>query len=111
MNAILVVVLLVLFLGAAIGLPSAGPPAVALCLVVATGVGIAIGRFNRANDFLLRLYVSGLAIRFLVATLINYYGLQVFFGGDADTYDHFGWSLGMSWHGGGIYSVYVDQFT
>ncbi len=112
MNAILVVVLLVLFLGAAIALPIYGPTAVALCLVLATGVGIAIGRFNRANDFLLRLYAAGLAVRVLVAILINYYNLQTFFGGDADTYDHFGWSLGKSWHeAGAIYAVYVDQFT
>lgn len=91
--------------------PNHGLSALTLCLFLAIGVGLAVWRFDRANEYLVRLFVGALVVRILVATLIAFYELQVFFGGDADTYDFYGWSLGLSWHGKGIYGTYVQHFT
>lgn len=111
MNAILVIVMLIVLTVAAIVVPTYGPSAVALCVVTATAAGVAISQFNRANGFLVRLFAGALTVRVMVALVINYYDLQTFFGGDADTYDFYGWSLGKSWHGEAISGTYVDQFT
>lgn len=111
MNALLIVSLLVVYTVAAIIIPTFGPPAAALSIVCAGVAIIGISQFKRTNDFLVRLFAGALAARVIVATIINFYDLQTFFGGDADTYDFFGWSLGKSWHGGAIYATYVNQFT
>ena len=111
MNAVLIILMLALCATAAIAIPNHGPAAVLLCVVFAAGVGFAIWRFEKENKFLLRLFVGGLAVRMLVATLICGFNLETFFGGDADTYDFYGMSLGQAWHGRAIYATYVDQFT
>ena len=112
MNAILTFLLILTLAGSAIVAPKDGPPAVVLCLAFALIVGCAIWRFEHRNEFLLRLFVAGLCVRVVVAILIYRFRLQTFFGGDADTYDHFGFALNQVWHGGGaIYQNLVTQFT
>jgi dolichyl-phosphate-mannose-protein mannosyltransferase len=111
MNAVLTILLLFVCVAAAILVPTYGPPAVALCLFLGLAAGLAIWRFDRSNEFLVQLFAGALAVRILVATLIALFDLQVFFGGDADTYDFYGWSLGLSWHGRAIYGTYVEQFN
>ena len=49
--------------------------------------------------FLLRLFTAALLVRWAVAALIYYKGLQAFFGGDSITYDAFGNALSQSWQG------------
>ena len=56
-------------------------------------------RVNEDRQFLLRLFLAALALRWFVACLINYTGQQEFFGGDSITYDAFGYALSQSWHG------------
>jgi len=111
MNAVLTVLLLVACLAASFMVPTYGPPAVTLCLVLGLIGGVAIWRFDRANEFLVRLFVGAIVTRIFVATLIAFYGLEKFFGGDSDTYDFYGWALGLSWHGRAIYGTYVEQFN
>ncbi|MEP6706405.1 MAG: glycosyltransferase family 39 protein [Pyrinomonadaceae bacterium] len=112
MNAVLTFLLILTFCGTAIVAPKEGPPAVVLCLPFALIAGCAIWRFERRNEFLLRLFAAGLCVRVVIATLINYFQGQTFFGGDADTYDLFGFALNQQWHGGGaIYQNLVTQFT
>jgi 4-amino-4-deoxy-L-arabinose transferase-like glycosyltransferase len=82
-----------------------------LCLFLGLGAGLVVWRFDRSNEYLVRLFAGALAVRILVATIIAFYGMEKFFGGDADTYDFYGWSLGLSWHGGAIYGTYVEQFN
>ena len=51
------------------------------------------------HEFLLRLFMGALLLRWLVASFIYYKGMQAFFGGDAITYDAFGSALADSWQG------------
>ena len=111
MNAVLTILMLFVCAAAAILVPTYGPPAVTLCLFLGLGVGLAVWRFDRSNVFLVRLFVGAVALRIFVATLIAFYNLEKFFGGDSDTYDFYGWALGLSWHGRAIYGTYVEQFN
>lgn len=111
MNAVLTVLIILLCGVAAFVIPEDGPPAVALGLVVGVIAGLAIWRFEKKNEPLLQLYVGALAVRILVATLICFFELQTFFGGDADTYDGYGWGLLQSWKGDAVYKSLVDSFT
>jgi dolichyl-phosphate-mannose-protein mannosyltransferase len=111
MNAILTIITIFTCVAAIVMVPGQGPMAMVLCVLTAIGVGVLIQRVNQEREFLLRIFVGGLVIRILVAAVINSFDLQTFFGGDADTYDWFGYCLGQAWHGSGIYASYVDQFT
>ncbi len=51
------------------------------------------------HEFLLRLFMGALLVRWLVASFVYYKGMQAFFGGDAFTYDAFGNALAESWQG------------
>src|SRR5262249_10051263 len=51
------------------------------------------------RGFLLRIFLAGLLLRWIVGLVIYYKGWQAFFGGDAITYDAFGNALCQSWRG------------
>jgi hypothetical protein len=51
------------------------------------------------KDFLLRVFLAALLLRWIVGSIIYYKGWQSFFGADADTYDAFGNALCQSWRG------------
>src|SRR5438552_1437502 len=112
MNAILTILVLLTFAATAIIAPTAGPPAVVLCLVFSLIAGFAIWRFEDRNAFLLRLFIAALCARVMLSILIYALKLQTFFGGDAETYDQVGFAMNQAWHGGIAASQgLVDQFT
>jgi hypothetical protein len=80
-------------------LPGAGAGAVAVCAVPALAAALIISRANENADFLLRLFVGALLVRVLVGTVIFYFNLQSFFGGDAYTYDLLGMLTDKMWRG------------
>lgn len=51
------------------------------------------------RQFLLRLFVAALGVRYLLAYIVYTRNLQAFLGGDAMTYDAFGYALAQSWRG------------
>lgn len=51
------------------------------------------------RGFLLRLFFAALFLRYIVGYVIYYKHLQQFLGGDAQTYDVFGYALLQSWQG------------
>jgi len=51
------------------------------------------------KEFLLRVFLAALLLRWIVGSVIYYKGWQAFFGGDATTYDAFGYALCQSWRG------------
>jgi hypothetical protein len=63
------------------------------------------------NRFLIRLFIAGVLVRILVGALIYFLHLQEFFGGDANTYDQFGYALLKTWEGDKFYQYYVDRFV
>lgn len=110
MNALLILLSL-LVCGAALFIaPSAAPPALMLCVVVSIPIIIMLARPSPERVFLLRLFVAGLLIRIVVGTIIYSWNLQDFFGGDANTYDFFGYSLTKAWHGDTYHEAIYQTF-
>jgi len=111
MNALLTIFIILMCAVAAFVVPEYGLAAVAFCLFVALIAGLFIWRFDKSNEPLLRLFVGALAVRILVATAICFFEWQAFFGGDADTYDRYGYGLQQAWKGDAVYKNMVDNFT
>ncbi len=84
--------------------------AVLLTLVLAAVVGYFIYRDKEEGSFLLQLFAWGLLIRMLVATGIFMFNMQEFFGGDAITYDFFGFAQMKAWQGDTFYQAIADRF-
>jgi hypothetical protein len=84
--------------------------AVLLCLVLATIVGYFVYRHNEEKSFLLQLFAWALLVRMLLATGIFIFNVQEFFGGDALTYDFFGFAQMKAWQGDSYYKAIADRF-
>src|SRR6266566_9230518 len=111
MNGVLLALTLAMF-GAILALaPADGAPAILLALPLSALAGLAIFKFETDRRFLLRLFVSALLVRILVGTLIYLFHWQTFFGGDARTYDFFGYALLRTWEGSKDYEIAVNMFT
>jgi len=84
--------------------------AVLLCLFVAGGVGYFIYRDKVEGSFLLQLFAWGLLVRIFVATFIFIFNTQEFFGGDALTYDFYGFAVMKAWQGDSFYRALSIPF-
>jgi hypothetical protein len=111
MNALLIFLALVLSIGILIILPGEGASALVVGLGAASLAGLLISRTGEESKFLLRLFVSGLLIRILIGTIIFAFSLQEFFGGDANTYDFYGYSVLKVWQGEQYYQSLVNKFV
>jgi hypothetical protein len=78
-----------------------GSAAVLLCTACALVAGFVLSKADEGQrGFLMKVFVGGLLVRMAVGALINGFGLQDFFGGDALTYDLFGGALLEVWRSG-----------
>jgi Dolichyl-phosphate-mannose-protein mannosyltransferase len=111
MNGILAFLSLALCLGIVIVLPDEGASAVLVCVVLSVIAGIVINRSKVEPSFLVKLFVGALLTRMFVGTLIYYFSLQEFFGGDALTYDILGNSLLELWNGKLYLKRMLDQWS
>jgi hypothetical protein len=111
MNGLLLVVGLLMLAGIMVVTPGDGAPATLLALPLAALVAGLIYWAKIDHKFLLRLFIAGLMARLLIGTLIFVFQQQVFFGGDAFTYDLFGNALLKTWEGEKYFQTYVDLFT
>ncbi len=84
--------------------------AVLLCVALATIAGLAAYRQGVNGPFLLKLFIAALLIRMVLGTAIFVFKGQEFFGGDALTYDFFGFSQLSAWSGDKYYQRVVFQF-
>jgi Dolichyl-phosphate-mannose-protein mannosyltransferase len=84
--------------------------AVLLCLLLGSVIGHFIYRDKEEGSFLLQLFAWGLLIRMLVATGIFMFNMQEFFGGDAITYDFYGFAQMKVWQGDTFYQAVADRF-
>lgn len=98
MNALLAVLALGLCAAIAVFVQG-GAAATLLCAALASAVGAVIHTNKAERVLLLRLFMAGLLLRMLIGTVIYIAGLQEFFGGDAITYDDFGYRLLKLWQG------------
>ena len=81
------------------------------CVAVAAVVGFFIYRNKDEGSFLLQLFAWGLLVRMLVAMGIFMFNKQEFFGGDALTYDFYGWAQMKAWQGDPYYQIIANRFT
>jgi hypothetical protein len=84
--------------------------AVMLCLILALIVGVASYRQGKEGPFLLALFIGALLIRIMVGLAIYVFNAQDFFGGDALTYDYFGWAQLQGWMGDRYLQSRVTQW-
>jgi hypothetical protein len=112
MNAVLAVLALIVCVGVLVLVPNSSDAAAALFvgLLIAIPAALIISRIEIDPGFLFKLFIGGLLIRMLVATLINVFELQEFFGGDAYTYDYYGMALIRAMGGDLYYAGMVDRF-
>ena len=84
--------------------------ALLVCFLLAGTVGYFVYQDKEAGAFLARLFAWALLIRMLVAMGIFMFNMQEFFGGDAITYDFFGYAQMKAWQGDTFYKAIADRF-
>ncbi|HEY0077486.1 MAG TPA: glycosyltransferase family 39 protein, partial [Pyrinomonadaceae bacterium] len=89
--------------------PEYGVGALLLCLMLGFVVVVCISQLKIEREFLLQLFIAGLLVRIFVGTLIFYFNLQTFFGGDAFSYDFLGDVLARVWYGELPYSIFKQS--
>jgi hypothetical protein len=110
MNALLILLLL-LASGGLVFLAPAKAPAALLLAAVFSGVAIfLIARVQIERQFLLRIFLGGLLARLVVGAIIFLFNLQNFFGGDAGTYDTYGFYMQQGWHGNTYLAALPERF-
>ncbi len=107
MNSVLAFLAIVLGIAIAVMIPNEGQSALIFCIVLAFVAGFFIYIIEEDRNFLLQIFLMGLLLRVLVGSLIYRFQLQAFFGGDAFTYDAYGYMLARSWEYG---SVFADEW-
>jgi hypothetical protein len=101
MNAALAILFLIVGASIALFVPKYGGAAILLCTVLASLCGYVILRSKVDRSFLVQLFVAGLLVRMIIGAAIFSFQLQEFFGGDALSYDIYGWDVLLWWRGEG----------
>ncbi|HYY56632.1 MAG TPA: hypothetical protein VE842_04815, partial [Pyrinomonadaceae bacterium] len=97
MNSVLAFLALAVGVTIAVLVPNEGQPALIFCIVLAAIASVTIYSVGQERKFLLQIFIMGLLLRVLVGGLIFRFELQNFFGGDAYTYDAYGFLMMRSW--------------
>jgi hypothetical protein len=111
MNSLLLGLALALLTGVIVMAPGEGPLATLFVLPLTALVAYAVSLHDTDRTFLVRLFFGALLIRVLVGSLIFLFQWQEFFGGDALTYDFFGYALTRAWDGDTYFQSLVDLFS
>jgi len=126
MNAVLTLLYLLLCVGIVIFVPPLVNPFVtsygvftafdaAKAVLLCTGLAAVAGFYSYKREvdgpFLLRLFVAGLITRIVIGLAIFVFRGQDFFGGDAITYDLFGYAQLLGWGGDKYYQSIANQFV
>ncbi|MGZ8843423.1 MAG: glycosyltransferase family 39 protein [Pyrinomonadaceae bacterium] len=111
MNAILMALGLAL-LGLVLAVaPIDGGPAIILLVSLVLVVALIIHQTGNDRQFLLRIFLSAVLVRVLIGTIIYLFHWQEFFGGDAISYDFFGFALLRAWEGEVVFYRTVEAFS
>jgi hypothetical protein len=111
MNGLLILLGLGLCVGIMLLAPASGSTAILILLPLAALASGIIIRLGAERRFLLQLFAGALLVRVFIGTLIYVFQWQDFFGGDAYTYDFFGYALLKTWEGDKFYQILVNRFT
>ena len=109
MNGILLAIALALLGVVLVFAPADGGPAILITLPLLALVMVGLRRLDD-HTFLTRLFVAAFLVRVLIGTAIYVFNWQIFFGGDALTYDYLGDSLQHVWLGQVEYKRAIDVF-
>ncbi|HEX8135987.1 MAG TPA: glycosyltransferase family 39 protein [Pyrinomonadaceae bacterium] len=109
MNSVLAFLALAVGIIVAVMIPQEGQPALIFLIALTAVAGLAIYRVKQDRKFLFHIFLMALILRVLVGGLIFRFHMQEFFGGDAFTYDEYGYSLAHSWQFG--YTFADEWFT
>jgi hypothetical protein len=85
--------------------------AILLCLVLTFFAALYVRRQGKDGPFLLKLFVGALLIRILLGAIIFVFNAQEFFGGDAFTYDFYGYALLKAWGGDKYFQTLANHFV
>ena len=85
--------------------------AVLLCIALGVIVGYFVYQNKEERSFLVQLFAWAVLVRMLVATGIFIFNRQEFFGGDALTYDFYGYAQMQAWQGDSYYKAIATRFT
>ena len=99
MNTLIIGLLLVICSALVWLQPTMAPGALVMCAVASAPTIFLLARIRGEKTFLFRLFLVGLLVRIVLASVIYMGRMEEFFGGDANTYDIFGQSLRQGWHG------------
>ena len=125
MNALLTLLYFILCAGIVIFVPTLAAPhaahygvisvfdtsrAVLLATVLASLAGYYAYKQGADGPFLLRLFIAALLVRVILGTAIFVFRGQDFFGGDALTYDFFGYAQLQGWAGDKYLQTIANQF-
>ena len=111
MNGLLIALALA-FVTAVVVLAPGDAASATLFVLPLIGLAVFLVNLQKTDKkFLLLLFFGALLIRVLVGTLIYLFEWQEFFGGDALTYDFFGYALTRAWDGDKYYQTLVELFT
>jgi hypothetical protein len=113
MNALIAIIVLVVFGGTVFLEKQDGASALALCVATSLPTLWLLARRKSLEDrtFLLRIFILGVLVRLIVGTVIHLGHMEEFFGGDANTYSIFGKSLAASWHGDRYHLAKYQSFV
>ncbi|MDQ3665009.1 MAG: glycosyltransferase family 39 protein [Acidobacteriota bacterium] len=85
--------------------------AVLLCAALAALAGLFSYRQGANGPFLLKVFIAALLVRMILGTAIFVFHGQEFFGGDANTYDFYGFLQLKAWGGDRYSRSLVDSFV
>jgi hypothetical protein len=109
LNALLLAITLALLAVILVFAPMDGGPAVLISLPLIAAIMFGLHRLDD-RQFLLRLFIAAFLARVVIGTAIYLFHWQIFFGGDALTYDFLGDSLEHVWKGQIEYQRAIDVF-
>jgi 4-amino-4-deoxy-L-arabinose transferase-like glycosyltransferase len=84
--------------------------ALGVCAVSAFIAAVLIHRNQEHGSYLVKLFMLALIVRIVIGSAIFVFNGQEFFGGDALTYDGFGWQQLLAWRGDKYAQILVDRF-
>jgi hypothetical protein len=111
MNTLIMIALLGVCGGVLYVQPGFAPGALAVCAAASVPTIWVLAREHDDKTFLLRVFVLAVIARIILGTVIFTAGYEEFFGGDANTYDLYGQSLAMGWHGNEYHATRYTNFA
>ena len=84
--------------------------ALGLCAAVAMIAGFIISRTREHGPYLVKLFMFALIVRIVIGCGIFVFNGQEFFGGDAYTYDFYGYQQLRAWQGDNYAQIVVNRF-